>query len=274
MSFALAQVPAVPELVMPATAQTVATTIVAVLAVAALAAAAVLSRWHRTPLYLLVLLGGTVASVNEPIADLLGGCIHPQTGGWQVFSTFDRPIPVWVVLAYGLYLGATPLIVVALTRGPNPRRRFQAAVAVIFASNLLIELPVLAAGMYAYYGDQPFKVGGFPLYWLFINGAGVAGVAVVLLRFGHLFRGARLGWALLLPPASQVAAYLIGMPVFSMYNSGAAAPWTWLGAVATILLGTAVLWAVSQLVPECQAAAAGVSRESAGAESVVGVAGL
>jgi hypothetical protein len=273
MSFALGQVPEIPELVMPGTAQVVATTIVALLAVAALAAAAVVGRLHRTPLYLLALLGGAVASLDEPIADLLGGCIHPQTGGWQVFSIFDRPIPVWVVLAYGLYLGATPLVVVALTRGPNPRKRFLAAVGVIFASNLLIELPVLAAGIYAYYGVQPFKVGGFPLYWLFINGAGVAGAAVVLLRFGHLFRGARLGWVLLLPMAAQIAAYLVGMPAFSLYNSGAAAPWKWLGAVATMLLGTAVLWALAQLVPDHQAAPAVVTRESARAESVVGVAG-
>ena len=270
MSFTLTQVPQVPELVMPAAAQTVTTTVVALVAVAALAAAAVLGRRHGTPLYPLVLLGGAVASFNEPIADLLGGCIHPQKGGWQVFSTFDRPIPVWVVLAYGLYLGATPLIVVALTRGPNPRRRFQAAVGIIFASNLLIELPVLAAGVYAYYGEQPFEVGGLPLYWLFINGAGVAGVAVVLLRFGGLFRGARLGWVLLLPMATQIAAYLVGMPAFSLYNSSAATPWKWLGAIATMLLGTAVLWALSQLVAEHQAAAV-ESREPAPTESVVGV---
>jgi hypothetical protein len=272
MPLAIAGVPAVPELVMPAPAQTVATTIVALLAAAAIAAATVLGRRHRTPLYLLVLFGGALASLNEPIADLLGGCIHPQTGGWQVFSTFDRPIPIWVVLAYGLYLGATPLVVVALTRGHNSRTRFLAAIGVIFASNLLIELPVLAAGMYAYYGDQPFKVAGFPLYWLFINGAGVAGVAVMLLRFGHLFAGARLGWALLLPPAAQIAAYLVGMPVFSMYNSGAAAPWKWLGAIATMALGAAVLWALSRLVPESHAAA-GMSRAPARAKSVVGVAG-
>ena len=270
MSFALTQVPQVPELVMPATAQTVVTLIVALLVVVAVVTAAVLGRRRGTPLYLMVLLGGAVASFNEPIADLLGGCIHPQKGGWQVFSTFDRPIPAWVVLAYGLFFGAVPLVVVALTRGPNPRRRFLAAVGVIFAANLLIEVPVIAAGMYAYYGEQPFKVGVFPLYWLFINAAGVAGVAVVLLRFGGLFRGARLGWVLLLPPASQIAAYLVGMPAFSLYNSNAATPWKWLGAIATMLLGTAVLWALSQLVPGHQAAAV-ESREPAPTEYVVGV---
>jgi MFS family permease len=272
-SLALGQVPDVPQLVMPATAQSIVTAIVALVAVAALVVAAVLGKRHRTPLYVVVLLGGSLASINEPVADLLGGCMHPQRGGWQVFSIFDRPIPIWVVLAYGLFFGAVPLVVVALTRGRDPRKRFLAAIGVIFAANLLIEVPVIASGMYVYYGEQPFKVGVFPLYWLFINAAGVAGIAVVLMRFGPVFRGARLGWALLLPPASQIAAYLVGMPAFSLYNSSAATPWKWLGAVLTMLLGAAVLQALSRMVPDHASAPVGVVGGSTPAVSVVGVGG-
>jgi hypothetical protein len=250
-SYALGQVPPIPPLVMPATAQACATAIVALVGVLALVAAAVLGRRHRTPLYLVVLLGGALASFNEPVADLLGGCIHPQQGAWVAFSTFDRPIPVWVVIAYGLFFGAVPLVVVALMRGGNPRQRFLTAVGVIFAANLLIELPILAAGMYVYYGEQPFKfLGMFPLYWLFINSAGVATIAVVLLRVGSKLRGANLGWALLLPPAAQIGGYLVGMPAFSMFNTDAGSVWKWLGAVGTMLLGAAVLRALSRMVPD------------------------
>lgn len=255
-SYALSQVPPIPPLVMPATAQAVVTAVVGLIAMAALVAAVVLGRRHRTPLYLVVLLGGALASIDEPVADLLGGCMHPQTGGWTAFSTFDRPIPVWVVLAYGLFFGAVPLILLALMRGGDARRRFVAGIGVIFAANLLIELPVIGAGMYVYYAEQPFKVFGFPLYWLFINSAGVATIAVVLVRLGHRFRGARLGWALLLPPAAQIAAYLVGMPAFSMYNTDADSPWKWLGAVATMLLGALVLRELSRLVPGGTATAA------------------
>jgi hypothetical protein len=259
MSYALGQVPPIPPLVMPATAQAVATVIVAVVGAAALVGAAVLGRRHHTPLYLVVLLGGSLASLNEPVADLLGGCMHPQQGSWVAFSTFDRPIPVWVVIAYGLFFGAVPLAVVALMRGGNPRRRFVVAVGVIFAANLLIELPVLAAGMYIYYGEQPFRfLGLFPLYWLFINSAGVATIAVVLLRFGHLLKGANLGWALLLPPAAQILGYLVGMPAFSMFNTDADGVWKWAGALATMLLGAAVLRALSRMVPDRAASSPGL----------------
>jgi hypothetical protein len=37
-------------------------------------------------------------------------------------------------------------------------------------TDLLLELPFLQAGLYRYYGDQPLQVGGFPLYWVFLNG--------------------------------------------------------------------------------------------------------
>ena len=51
----------------------------------------------------------------------------------------------------------------------------------------------------------------------------------------------------------------MGMPVFSMYNTDAATPWKWLAAVATMLLGAAVLRAQSRLVPEHRVAVAEVT---------------
>jgi hypothetical protein len=273
MSYALGQVPPIPPLVMPASAQAVATIAVGLVTAASVVAAAVLGRRHRTPLYLVLLLGGALASLNEPVADLLGGCMHPRPGSWAAFSTFDRPIPWWVVFAYCLFFGAVPLLMVALMRGGNPRRRFLTGIGVIFAANLLIEVPVLAGGVYVYYGEQPFKfLGLFPLYWLFINSAGVATIAVVLLRAGHVFRGAGLGWALLLPPAAQILGYVVGMPAFSMYNTDAGAAWKWLGAAVTMLLGAAVLRALSRLVPD-GAAVARAADASVPAPRTAGVAG-
>lgn len=251
-SFPAGQVPVVPDIVMPGTAQSVATVSVAVVALIAVAAAIRHGARHRTPLYLVVLIGGVIASFNEPIADLLGGCLHPQTGAWVVFTTFDRPIPAWAVIAYGLFFGAVPLLVFALMRSAaNPRARMLQSVAVIFTANLLIEIPILAGDVYVYYGEQPFKAFGlFPLHWLFINGVGVATIAVVLYRFGHRFTGAGVLWFLAIPGTAQVAAFSVALPAFSLYNTEAATEWKWLASVATMLLGAATLRALSKLVPD------------------------
>jgi hypothetical protein len=246
------QVPVVPDLVMPEPAQTIATLSIGVVALIALGVAIRYGVRHHTALYVVVLLGGVIASFNEPVADLLGGCLHPQTGAWVVFTTFDRPIPAWAVIAYGLFFGAVPLLVFALMRAAaNPRRRMLQCVAVIFTANLLIELPILSPGIYVYYGDQPFKMFGlFPLHWLFINGVGVATIAVALYRFGDRFTGPSLLWWLAIPAAAQVAALTVSTPAFSLYNTEAGTGWKSLASVATMLLGAATLHALSKLVPQ------------------------
>jgi len=38
-------------------------------------------------------------------------------------------------------------------------------------ADLLYELPFLAAGVYTYYGQQPFAILTFPLHWLVMNSA-------------------------------------------------------------------------------------------------------
>lgn len=245
------QMPVVPQIVMPPTAQAVSTASVALVGLVALGAAIVFGWRQRTPLYVLVLLGGMIASINEPIVDLLGGCLHPQTGGWTVFSTFDRPIPVWAVIAYALFFGAVPLIVLALMRGGHdPRKRFLQSVAAIFGANLLIELPILQFGVYVYYGQQPFKAFGlFPLHWLFINGLAAALIAVVLYRWSAAFLGARLLALLIVPTAIQFGAAAVGIPVFSAYNSDFDGVWKWIASAATMAIGSIAIVAVSNLVP-------------------------
>ncbi len=245
------QMPIVPQIVMPPTAQAVSTAGVAVAGLVALGVAIVLGWRQRTPLYVLVLLGGMIASINEPIVDLLGGCLHPQTGSWTVFSTFGRPIPVWAVIAYALFFGAVPLIVLALMRGgEDPRKRFLQSVAVIFGANLLIELPILQFGVYVYYGEQPFKAFGlFPLHWLFINGLAVALIAVVLYRWPAVFHGARLLALVMVPTAIQFGAASVGIPVFSAYNTDVDGVWKWVASAATMAIGSIAIVAVSKLVP-------------------------
>ena len=107
-------------------------------------------------------------SIRGPLAGKLPdkvsvfpGCLHPPTGAWVVFTTFDRPIPAWAVIAYGLFFGAVPLLVYALMRGAaNPRTRLLQSVAVISTANLLIEIPSLSGDVYVHYGDQPVKAFG------------------------------------------------------------------------------------------------------------------
>lgn len=245
------QMPVPPDLVMPGTAETVATLGTAAVAVIAVGFAVGLGLRHRTPLYLLVLIGGVLACLNEPMLDVIGGCLHPQTGGWTVFTAYDRPIPLWAVIAYGLYFGAVPLVVLAFMRqAAGPRTRLLQCIGVIFAANLLIEIPILAGDVYVYYGEQPFKIFGlFPLHWLFINGVGAALIAVVLYLFGDRLTGMKQLYWLSIPPTAQVVALGISTPAFTLYNTEVSSFWKWVGSATTMVIGAAALRAIAQMVP-------------------------
>jgi hypothetical protein len=244
------QIPPTPVAEMPQTAQAVVTTILGVLAVLVVAAALFESRRTRSPLYPAVLLGGLLAAFNEPIVDILGGCLHHQLGQWTVFTTFDRPMPVWLCLAYLLYFGGAPLVIRRLLDGASPKAAFQRAIGGLLVANLVLELPILRAGLYDYYGEQPFKILGFAPHWLVINALGVSFTVVALYRWPAL---SGRGWpaALVIPAAGQLAAVgAAALPAFSAYNSDASVTWKWVASAATIALGFLLIRGMSFLLPD------------------------
>ena len=93
------------------------------------------------------------------------------------------PIPMWGLPTYIIFFGAISYVFLreVQTRGFN-LRAFWTGIAITFAIDLLIELPLLYAqgGLYQYYGHTPMTVFRFPVYWLLINTTGPILCAAVL----------------------------------------------------------------------------------------------
>lgn len=246
-----AQVPPVPvDLVMPATPQLVVTVGVGVLVVVAVVLAVADGVRRRSPTYPALLLGAGLAVVNEPVLNMLGGLWHPRIGQWTLFETFDRPMSVWAAGGYLLYFGATPAVISVILRSRATRQRFYATVAVIFAADLAIELPIVGSGVYVYYGYQPYTLFGIlPAEWLFINGLAVGGTAMVLHHLPGLYSGRRWPVLIVLPWVTQYAGWSVGIPFFAAYNSDLAHPLKWLAATVTMVLGVAAFVALGRTLP-------------------------
>jgi hypothetical protein len=246
------QIPPVPVGEMPYTVQVVATAIIATLAAVALVASVI--RWRRTgsPLATLLLLGAGLASLNEPVVDIMGGCMHYRDGQLAAFETYDRPIPAWVPVGYLVIFGVLPLLISSVLRkSAEPRKRFLLCVLAVWAVNLSIELPLLHSGLYEYYGQQPFKLLGlFPTHWLFVNELGVSIITVILYRFPEILAGRRVLGALVLPSAAQLGAVgAAAVPAFSLYNTQADSLYKWGASGLTMLLGVSCLYGMSTLLP-------------------------
>jgi hypothetical protein len=226
---------------MPQTAQLVATVAMAVL-VAGFAVYALREITRRRSVTLVLLLvGGAISYFNEPIDDVLGLVWHPVVGQWTALDTFSR-VPLWGLGIYIVFFGGMPyLILQNLLRGMT-RRQLWGWVGVLAVVDVAVELPILASGIYSYYGDAPLQVGGFPVYWIVINTVGPLALAVLLLAAGESFTGWRAVYLLVLPMVCDAAGSVaVGWPIFSALNAQASAPVQWLAAGLTITVGLAAL---------------------------------
>jgi hypothetical protein len=203
--------------------------------------------WRRTgsPLALTLLAGGGIALLNEPLDDILGLVHHPRPGQHIVFETMG-PIPHWGLPTYIIFFGGIPyVLLLELRKLSFTPRAFWIGIAITFVLDLLIEMPLLHFGLYAYFGytDVPMSIGGFPLYWLLINTTGPILCAAILFAVPGYFTGWRTPMVLFLPLVTDAAcSAAVGLPVYNALHTPGANGWLlWAGAIASCAIGLVIL---------------------------------
>lgn len=157
------------DLAMPGTAQAVMLVITAVAAVGAigLAVRQCRRRHDLVPIYLM--LGAALAIFYEPVGDILGMAYYPEAGqvGW--IDTFGRSTPMFIALLYFVYF--PPFIMWFLgqvDKGMTVATWWKVWGATVISTFVFEPIP-LHFGLWTYYGPQPLRLFGFPLYWAFLN---------------------------------------------------------------------------------------------------------
>lgn len=193
---------------------------------------------------LLMLVGGLVCSLNEPLADVAGDCWFP-TDGFMAQTLFGRSIPVWVVLAYVIFFGALEYILMRELRKGRTRQQIWIGIGVFWILNLLLELPLLGSDLYVYYGPQALKIGGFPLIWITINSLGAFAGAVTALRLETVLRGPSRLLLVLVPFATYMASWTVSMPGFWSLQADTTMAVRTVFALVSI---AAAIWAIDTLI--------------------------
>jgi hypothetical protein len=117
------------------------------------------------------------------------------------------------------------------------RKAMWAAIGIFGVLNVLLELPMLHSGLYVYYGDQPLRIGGFPLSWLVINSLGAVFSATVITRLGWFLAGPRQLLIIFIPFATYLASWALAMPHFAVTNTDAPAAVRVLAAIVSLIAG-------------------------------------
>jgi hypothetical protein len=250
------------DMPMNGTAQIWATIVTGGLATLMFAGALWEMRRTRSPFLLFLLIGGAISIVNEPFTNVLGNVYHYSIGQWNLFTTFDRPMPIWVVFAYVIFFGGITAMYEKLMEYGVSRARLWSAFVTVLAANLTFDLTAIHGGLYVYYGFQPMSIWGSPvLWWVFVNGTGPVIAATLMSRWRDWFEGRKLLLAALLPAATQAACTgMIGLPVFSLLQGGPDVSHAaqYCAAIVTIIVGAFVVDFFFRLSVHGRAVAAGL----------------
>lgn len=226
---------------MPHTAELVSTVILATVAAGFLIAALVYWVRKRDPLFTIAILGGLLACVNEPFTNVVGMCFHPLDG-MTVVTSFDRAIPLWAVLCYPIFFGGLMCLMLFWLRKGVTRKQFWRVIGIIMIGNGAFEFPILAGGVYVYYGDQPYRFLGMQPTFFVINALGAVLGAVAIALLEPKLRGVRKWLAVLIAPGvCQLAAYGVAFPHIYTLNTNFPLAAKYVGSTITILLGLYVL---------------------------------
>jgi hypothetical protein len=161
------------------TMQTVATLVLWAGTAGTLAWAAVLARRDRTVLPVCLVLAVAAGSVLEPVYDLLYHLLWWTPGQWTLFTALDIPQPVWVMPAYVMVFALPALLTYrAFANGTSLTQVFRLAL-LLTVTTAAFETIATNVDLYGYYNAAPWRVLRYPLWIAVMEGAQIAGYAVL-----------------------------------------------------------------------------------------------
>jgi hypothetical protein len=221
--------------------------------IATVAVAAFAYRYWRTtgsPIALLCMVGGLASAPIEAIVDLGGLCWYPREGQWRAYETFGRPIPVLVVFGYVWFMGGLMAIVEARVSAGATHRDVWRLYGGLIALNVVIETFGTRMKIYHYYGHQPLKFFGFPLWWAVVNTAVATFGGMVLAALRPHLTGARILVVIPLVPMIDAGVNAsTAWPTWTMLNTDLSAWAIQLAGALTAGLCALLMWMATLLIP-------------------------
>ena len=204
----------------------------------------------KGPVLLYCIIGGAFAATLEPVVDVLGLVYLKEHGAVGTFTILDRTMPLYICFVYPWYVGGLGYLGYRLCdRGITRKALFQLW-ALDCIVDVFLETPGIVAKTYSYYGHQPFKVLGFPLWWGFINPIMpmIAG-AMILGVLPHLRGWQRLAVIPIIPMADGLANGATAWPMWITLNQhDVSYAVTYLAGFVTLGLALYAVWMISLIV--------------------------
>lgn len=233
------------------TAADIATSLFSVLAAAVFLYGIKHWRDTKSPIVLMMMIGGLTTTLAEPFVDVVGGAWYPIHGQNTAFELMGRPIPLWVIPAYLVYFGIIgSFSYMSFAKGASMRTVWLwFSVPLVF--DVAWEEVMMHYDLYYYYGNQPLiLLWKFPFWWTACNSIGeLLGVAMVVL-LAPVLRGWKVWLIPVIMPVMDVIGYAaVGVPSMMAVNTEGVTPLVRdLAGVATFVLTGFAVWGVALLI--------------------------
>jgi len=190
---------------------------------------------------------GFSAILIEPIFDNTLLYWYPPVNELAVFSAYERTIPWYVPLGYAWFFGGTAYILQrTFEKGISAQQIWLLFAGVIFTDWLAVSICEWME-LSAFYGDQPFHQIGSPVWFSFADATGAFVLAAALHVFLPALNGSRRLWLLILPTFTYGATLgSVTAPISLALNSAWPSAITWLAGLATMLLCSTAVYAITQ----------------------------
>jgi hypothetical protein len=199
------------------------------------------------------LLGGLLCGFGAaPIFDRLTLVWFPSNIPAAFVTAFGMRDPIFDALGYALFFGLGGYQMSMMLRSGKGARAVWYCFLAWGLTDLLLEIPFLHYGLYKYYGDQPLLIGGFPAYWVFMNGLVSVLTGTLMNMAGEAQREFSFGsivWVGLCPVFASALLMIPIAPVAVALNSEAH---SWARVLAALLSIGISLAALSLLVRRAQ----------------------
>jgi hypothetical protein len=191
---------------------------------------------NKDDIPLLMIGGGFICSLIEPMLDNLGHLWYPTNLPGPAFTGFDLAIPYLIPPCYVFFIAMTGYWAYTRMKAGLDVKGLFIVWFLISMTDLILEMPGTAFGAYVYYGDASFKILGFPIAWGWLNGTSMLMVGVLLYVVEPILKGRNRLFILMVPVTAMSAAYgMVAWPYFMSLN------WDGLPWIATRLLTFASL---------------------------------
>lgn len=204
-----------PGVMLPVPADLAVNDLVAILfTVWAAATAIVLLPWvvrvwlkDKDVIPLCMFLGGIICCTIEPMLDNLGHLWWPTDLPGPAFVGYSLNVPYLIAFSYPGFLGMVSYWAYTRMRDGLDQKAFFNLFFILCFADLILEMPGTALGAFVYYGDQPYKILGYPLAWTWINAFAMFSAGFMLWAVEPYLKGAKRAFIIVIPVMGGTAGY-------------------------------------------------------------------